>query len=144
MLGQNRHLNGYIFVIRIPGCMQDLTNAQEAVIYLTKLGARFIVITHDDLVDTNKYITAIFGFGLSSHTHAYVAPNNIESMIQIFQKIRRSAQPVHSNIQLVYLDNHRPYLEHAKTQGYSAHNIQTFTKDSVTNLASRIMYNNQV
>ena len=115
LLVQNRHLNGYTFVIRVPGCVsikcnQDLIEAQQAVLYLTKLGARFVAITHDNYVETSKKLNHIFGFNLTSHTHAYVTPNTPADMNTIMQKIRRSGQPIHSGRQLIYLDNYDIYI----------------------------------
>ncbi len=147
MSTQNRNLNGYIFVVRMSGNVAAKSNAelyehQQATAYLMKLGARFVVITHDNTSETTKRINQIFGFATSAGSNVYMTPNDGQDVYATLQKIRRS-QAVHSTKQLIYIDTYQPYVQIAASSGFIARQIRSFTRDSVAELSAALIRGNR-
>jgi hypothetical protein len=143
LLVQNRHLNNYTFVVRFPGCIsiknsQDVYDAQQAILYLMRLGAHFVIITHDNFAETSNKVNQIFGFTSTSNTHLYLTKNTTDGMLATMQKIRRRGQAIHTGKQLIYLDNYPPFVNMAKIQGFDAYIISKLTKESITSISTAL------
>ena len=135
------NLNKYTFVIRISGCVlsrceQEILEAQQAILYLTKLGARFVVVAHNNNVSTTKKISSIFGFAVTSTANIYITENTQDGILTVLQKIRRSGQPIHTGRQLIYIDNYTPYIQIAVTQGYTAYNVTRINLTSIVAISN--------